>query len=319
MDLDGAVRLFKSLSDPTRLRLLRLLQRQELNVQELERVLAMGQSRVSRHLRLLQQAGLVSCRRDGLWSFYRAAERGPEGALLDASGQLLDGETAFAEDLARAGALLREDRARRRRFFDGLAPDWESLKTDILGELDLGGELLKEVPRCGAAADLGCGNGTLLEALRRKVPRVIGVDASRGMLELARRRLEAGAQGVDLRVGELEHLPLRDAEVECALTVLVLHHLREPLQGLREAWRTLAGAGTLVVCDLCKHDQEALRSRYGDIWLGFTRKELTVWLARAGFRLLDWKELAARLGLSLFIASCRKTAQPARGIGDGIP
>lgn len=299
-----AQRLFKTLSDETRFRLLGLLADQELNVQELEAVLQMGQSRVSHHLRVMSEAGLLACRRDGLWSFYRAVEDGPGRRFLESVRYLLQGEERLEADRALAERVLREGRSRTRQFFDALAGHWESLRDGILGDLDLAGRIESLLPACATAADLGCGNGALLATLGRKAREVIGVDSSRHMLDEARRRLREQGASADLRIGELEHLPLRDGESDCAVINLVLHHLPVPLQALEETHRALAAGGTLVLSDFRRHGVEQLRRRHGDRWLGFEPRQLEGWLHQAGFRVVERRELPARLGLTVLLYSC---------------
>jgi ArsR family transcriptional regulator len=298
----SVARAFKALGDETRLRLLNLLLHQELNVQELTGVLEMGQPRVSRHLKILSDEGFVSFRRDGLWVFYRIADAGEARRLLDATAYLFEAEEPYQADLRCARRLLQEGRQATRRFFDMVAADWDHLRSDILGDLELGRIIVEQVPDCGVASDLGCGSGALLVPLRRRAPKVVGIDASERMLLEARRRLEREPQaGVELRLGELEHLPMGDGETDWAVINLVLHHLRNPQAGLREASRVVRPGGGLLVVDFAKHEEELLRSRYGDRWLGFVDRELSEWLATAGFRLDARKELPARLGLTVVL------------------
>jgi len=299
-----ALRLFKTAAEETRLRLLSLLAEHELNVQELEAVLQMGQSRISHHLKLMSEAGLLACRRDGLWSFYRTVEEGPGRRFLQSVRYLLSEEPCLQSDRSRAQQLLREGRSRSRRFFDALAGHWEVLREAVVGEADLAGTLGRLLPACAAAADLGCGNGALLGTLAGKARRVIGVDSSRRMLQEARRRLQG--LDADLRIGELEHLPLRDGEVDCALINLVLHHLSRPEQALLEAQRVISENGTLVVADFRRHGQEWLRRRHGDRWLGFEPADLGRWLRQAGFGSLRALQLPVRHGLTLLVYRCRK-------------
>jgi SAM-dependent methyltransferase len=299
-----AQRLFKTVADETRLRLLSLLAYRELNVQELESVLQMAQSRISHHLKLMSEAGLLACRRDGLWSFYRIAEEGPGRRFLESVHYLLEKEARLQADRELAERVLQEGRRRTRRFFDALAGHWESLRSTILGELDLAAKIEALLPDCATATDLGCGNGALLGMLGRKARSVIGVDSSRRMLEEARRRAQAQGVAADLRIGELEHLPLRDGEADCAVINLVLHHLPVPLQALVETRRALTAAGTLVVADFRRHGVEQLRGRYGDRWLGFEPQELESWLAQAGFGVLQRREFPVRLGLTVLLYGC---------------
>jgi ArsR family transcriptional regulator len=299
----------KSLADPTRLRILGLTLAQELNVQELTEILAMGQSRISRHLKILSDSGLLASRRDGLWSFYRVPLEGLGRRFLDAVAPLLREEQILKEDLERSAERLAAGRSRSRRFFDALAPEWDRGRQEMLGDADLDVEILRRLPSCAVAADLGCGTGALLQPMLQRARKVIGVDGAPRMLALARRRCAAAGQAVELRLGELEHLPLRDGEAEAAVLNLVLHHLRAPLAGLREAHRVLAGGGLLLVTDSARHAREELRERFGDRWLGFSPAELEGWLGEAGFVSEERTEVALPRGLAALIVCARKSTQ----------
>lgn len=272
----------KALADETRIRLAALLNEYELNVGEAVRILDMGQSRVSRHLKILADAGLVVSRRDGLWTFYSAAPRGRERLFLDGLTPFFDKDAIFETDRRAARRAVAERTLSTRRFFDAVAPQWDDLSREILGDFELGPKVKAHLKACGAAADLGCGAGSLLPVLAEKADTVIGVDHSTRMLEAARERF-ADNPGISLRIGELEHLPLRDGEVDCALMSMTLHHLSSPGDGLAEAARALAPGGTLLVADFDRHDKEDLRRRHGDRRLGFDAGELAELLAKAGF------------------------------------
>jgi SAM-dependent methyltransferase len=297
---------FKALADPTRLRILSLTLSRELNVQELMEVLSMGQSRVSRHLRILTDGGLLACRRDGLWAFYRVPAEGAGRRFLDTVAPLLAGEPLLERDRERAAGLAAAGRGRSRRFFDALAPEWDRRKAELLGGSELEQEVLASVPACKVAADLGCGTGSLLPGLAARAAAVIGVDSSPRMLELARRTCAASGAKVQLRLGELEHLPLREAEADAAVLNLVLHHLRLPVEGLREARRVLRPGGTLVLADLDRHRDAELREAFGDRWPGFAPGQLQGWLAEAGFTIEKTSGRPLARGLRARIITARR-------------
>jgi len=261
----------------------------------------MGQSRISRHLKVLQDSGVIESRRDGLWAFYRAVGRGPGQRFTESIRYLFEEDQVFESDLEKAAEVLRTEKIRSRRFFDSLAPRWEIMKRSIIGELDLVGEIVKRVLSTGSAADLGCGSGALLERMAERVGSVIGVDSSREMLAEAGRLLGKRGREFDLRIGELEHLPIRDEEVDSAVINLVLHHLRSPREGLLEAGRILRKGGSLIVVDFCKHEEEIMRSRYGDRWLGFSSREIEPWLEGAGFTIEERQLFPVRMGLTVVL------------------
>ncbi len=286
--MPDALLYFKALSDRTRLRLTLVLRHFELSVNELVLLLGMGQSRISRHLKILADAGLLTWRRDGLWVFYRAAEHGSGKDFLDAVSPFAAG-SGLRADLDMAARIIEDRALKTRRFFDEVAEDWDALNREVLGDFDLAGAVCAALPPdCGTAVDLGCGTGSVLMRMHPHVRELIGVDGSPRMLELARRRFapagtDPGDIPASLRIGELEHLPLRDGEADFACINLVLHHLSDPLAALREIRRILRRGGRLFVSDFDKHGNELMRREYGDRWLGFDAESLAAMLAEAGF------------------------------------
>jgi len=275
------LRYAKALADETRCRLIRLLMDFELNVGEIVQIMSMGQSRVSRHLKILVDSGLAASRRDGLWTFYAAVPSGRGRLFLDGAAPFFD-DGAAEKDLETARRLVSERSLLSRRFFDEAAPVWQDMSREILGDFDLAARVKTLLPACATAADLGCGSGALLSALAAKAKTVIGVDYSPRMLEAARERF-AGDGRVSLRIGELEHLPLRDGEANCVLLSMALHHLSAPGDALAEALRALADGGRILVADFDRHENEDLRRRHGDRRLGFTSDEMRAFMEQAGF------------------------------------
>lgn len=298
--------LLKALADETRLRLLNVLMRHELNVNELVAILHMGQSRISRHLKILADCGLAQSRRDGLWVFYSAAGKGRGKELLDAlAPQLTDAD--LARDLERAGEVVEERSKATKRFFDAIAPDWDRRSRQVLGGLDLVTEVVKRMPACAMAADLGCGTGEMLVAMQAKAASVIGVDNSPAMLEQAAQRFQGDGKAVSLRIGDLNHLPLRDGEADFALMSLALHHLVRPQEAMAEAARILGRSGSFMLVEFTRHEDEAMRSEHGDRWLGFDPEELSAWLHKAGFTVEDTTFFTVNNGLTVQMQRARKS------------
>lgn len=295
---------FKALADETRLRLVRVLSRHELSVGEIVSVLGLGQSRVSRHLGILVGCGLLASRREGAWTFYSATADGSAASFLTCLAPYLAAAGPEA-DFRAVDEVLRERRLETRRFFNAIAPDWATLRREVLGDVDPAALVRQVMPEAiRRAADLGCGPGDLLPVLCERAASVIGVDSSPSMLALAERRTAGLPVGV--RMGELEHLPMADGEVDFAVICLTLHHLPDPAAALAEARRVLAASGRLVVIDFTSHEDEAMRRRFGDRWLGFSREKLSDWLDRAGFALEDWSEHPVNRGL----VAARAVARP---------
>lgn len=303
-----AIQFIKALADDTRLRLLYVLNRYELNVNELIAVMGMGQSRVSRHLKILASAGLLSWRRDGLWVFYSAVPNGTGRKFIEAVLPFVADEAEFQADLNAAAGVIEERLRVTRQFFNAIADDWDQLARDVLGSFDLPGAITDLVPEGSVAVDLGCGTGEVIERMLDVADEVIGVDGSARMLDLARRRFTDNAERVSLRIGDLEHLPLRDAEVDFISVNMVLHHLSSPVAALREAGRVLRPGGSIVIADFDRHEDEAMRVNYGDRWLGFTEEALRSALRDAGFAPLSARKVAVEKGLFIHLIQAEYTA-----------
>jgi ArsR family transcriptional regulator len=291
----------KALADATRLRLVGILASHELTVGETVSVLGMGQSRISRHLKILVDAGFLTCTRSGAWALYRVPD--PVPSVLAAVLKLLEEDPEVQADRQRAAAVLAERRGRVVRFFDAVAQDWKTLSQEILGDFDLDGVVVARLDGASVVVDLGCGPGFLLERLAAAGKQAVGVDHSPRMLEAAARRVGTCAD-ISLRLGDLAHLPVRDAEADGAVLSLVLHHLSHPQEVLAEAARAVRPGGRLVLADYLSHGEERLRRRHGDHWLGFRLEDLTSWVEAAGFfvQTVDEYPLPSRVRLVVLAA-----------------
>lgn len=306
--MSSSLHYFKALADETRLRLLHILARYELNVNELVLLLAMGQSRVSRHLKILTSAGLLTSRRDGLWVFYSIPESGAGRDFINAILPFSAENALMRADVEMAVALIEERANKTHQFFNSIADDWDRLTNEILDGFDLPAAVLENMPQCKVACDLGCGTGVVLEKMKSKARSVIGVDGSARMLELAKRRFLPEDDSVSLRIGDLCHLPLRDAETDFASVNMVLHHLPSPVDVLKEVRRVLTPKGTLVITDFNSHTDERMRTDYGDRWLGFSEETLRAYLERAGFDSITIKTIPLKKNLSLHILTAANPA-----------
>lgn len=288
----------KALADPTRLRLVALLSRGELTVQDLTAVLKMGQSRISRHLKILAEAGILSVKRQGTWGYYRLDGT---NRLFNELWPILQQRQAelpdHQQDLADLARLLEIQRNRSQQFFDQHARDWDELAGKILPVADYRQQLATLVRPGEAVLEVGVGTGSLLAVLAPVAGRIIGVDNSSAMLREARERmLREGLDSVDLRLGEMAHLPVSDREVDLALLNMVFHHALQPQAVLKELYRVLAPRGRLLIADLQRHELEWVRERMADQWLGFEREELEEWLSAAGFKVQDYQAIAGARG-----------------------
>lgn len=282
----------KSLADPTRLRILLLLQGQELAVTELQEILGIGQSRASNHLAQLKRAGLVVQRRSGKNSYYSLAEHAEGGPLAGESlGQVLAGcagelPEAESDKLALQVALnRRKDKARE--YFNELAGkfgrdfvpgrSWQAMAQMLLG-------LLPPL----RIADLGAGEGTLTQLLAKRAQNVIAVDLSPKMVELGRALAkEHGFDNLDYRLGDLENPPIEPGSVDLVIFSQALHHAANPQAAIQAAHRLLVPGGRVAILDLLSHNFEEARELYADTWLGFSEADLFKMLRRAGFEEIE--------------------------------
>jgi ubiquinone/menaquinone biosynthesis C-methylase UbiE len=290
---------YKALADETRIRLLNLLMHHELNVNEIVSVMGMGQPRISRHLKILTDCGLLKSRRDGLWVFYSASTDGHGSQFNEFFNKFIAVDYELNSDYTVMKGILEEGLREKTRFFDSIASNWDDIKQSIFGELNISGEILERMKQCDVAADLGCGTGELLPYIKQKAKRVIGVDKSPKMLEEAEHRLASNGRGIELRIGEIEHLPMRDGEADSAVINMVLHHLPSPDAGIYEAGRVLKSGGSLIIVDLEKHQNEEMRKNYEHRWLGFTRKNIERWLVAGGFAPREFVQFDVRNGLKI--------------------
>ena len=274
-----------ALADPTRCRILLLLEKHELTVSELCAVLQLPQSSVSRHLKTLADDDWVASRRDGTSRFYSMPhddlDSGASRLWPLIREQVADTATA-GQDAQRLLGVLARRRAKSREFFASAASGWDRLRGDLFGDSFFLWGLLGLIDPSLTIGDLGCGTGQLAETVAPHVHRVIAVDASDDMLASARRRLE-GLPNVEVRQGDLEALPIRPSELDAAVLSLVLHYSPDPGRALSEVARVLQPGGRVLVVDMLPHEHEEYQQQMGHIWLGFSEAQITRHLTGAGF------------------------------------
>src|SRR5215469_12584180 len=271
-------------ADPNRLRLLLLLEQDELTVAELQEILAKGQSQISTYLAQLKQAGLVDDRRTGKNAFYH----------LSAPAELMDLLRKAASEIPEADQdrqamrlAIRKRQDKMRRYFDELAGKFGRQYVPGRSWKGIAEALLKLMPPM-VIADLGAGEGTLSQLMAQRAKKVIAIDNSEKMVEfgreLARRH---GIQNLEYRLGDLEEVPIRSSTVDLAFLSQALHHATHPEHAIAEAWRILKPGGRIAILDLNRHHFEEARELYADLWLGFTELELEQFLRTAGFGKLE--------------------------------
>jgi ArsR family transcriptional regulator len=268
-------------ADPSRLRLLLLLEQDELSVAELQEILSRGQSHISTHLSQLKHAGLVDDRRTGKNSFYRlTAPAELMNLLRQAAGEVPEA----AEDRAALRLALRRRQDKMRRYFDELAGKFGRQYVPGRSWKGIAEALLKLMPPM-VIADLGAGEGTISQLMAQRAKRVIAIDNSEKMVEfgaeLARKH---GIGNLEYRLGDLEDVPIRGGTVDLAFLSQALHHAVHPERAVSEAWRILKPGGRIAVLDLLRHHVEEAREMYADLWLGFTELEIERYLKGGGFK-----------------------------------
>jgi SAM-dependent methyltransferase len=300
------------LGDLGRVRILRLLAREELGVGELARALQWPQSTASRQLKPLHERGWVRRRVEGTTAFYRLekADLGESverlwGTTLERLAEEKGSASAFEEDDRRLREVLASRRIDSRSFFGRVGGEWDAIRQELFGSHWLDEAILGLVPPAWTVADLGCGTGEIAIRLAAQVRRVIAVDREPSMIEAARARLSSFASA-EVRVGDLLDLPIEDRELDAAVISLVLHHLAEPAEAIAEAARTLRVGGVLLVIDMIAHDREAYLSAMGHVHPGFSEETVRSWTAASGLRLAAFRRLRPDLagkGPGLFAAT----------------
>jgi DNA-binding transcriptional ArsR family regulator len=282
--MDRLVAMLRAAGDPTRLRLLLLLRQAELTVSELIEIVGQSQPRVSRHLKLLGEAGLLERFKEGSWVFYRAADRGKGAELSRALAALAD-PSLLETDATRLAQVRKNRAAEAAAYFRANAAEWERIRALHAPEKDVEAAILKLLTahRIENLLDAGTGTGQMLELLSPHVTRAVGVDVSPEMLAIARDRLlRENISHVQVRLADIYRLPFGSHGFDAVLIYQVLHYLDDP--GAAVAARVMTPGGRLLIADFAPHDLEFLREDYAHRRLGFSDREVEGWLAGAGLQ-----------------------------------
>lgn len=305
-----------SLADPTRLRLLRLIEQTELGVAELCEILQLPQSTVSRHLKVLADEGWAESRRQGTVRLYRLSSAALDPAarrLWQVAREQTDAWPAVKQDQLRLARRLEDRRSKTAAFFAGAAERWDRLRDDLYGTAFTGQAMLALLPEDAVVADLGCGTGQAAARLAPWVGKVIGIDSSDAMLKAAEART-GDLANVELRRGELTSVPIDDATCDAAILLLVLSYVPEPDAVLKEMSRILKPGGRGVIVDLLPHDREDFRERMGQQVLGFEPDRVRGMIKEAGLlvtRCVPLPPEAEAKGPALFLATGRRATDNA--------
>ena len=290
----------KAAAEPTRLRILLLLQAGELNVKDLTLIRGQSQPRISRHLKLLVEAGLIERFRDGSWVYFHISDRSPGGRLaLSLVGGVDPSDTNARRDRERAEALKREREAGAQSFFEAHAADWDRIRALHVSENDVETAMLAALGPgpFKFLLDLGTGTGRVLELLADRYERGLGIDVNQAMLTYARARLaQSGRNNAQVRHGDLYDISLPDACADAIVMHQVLHFMSEPGLAIREAARVLKPSGKLCIVDFAPHTLEFLREREAHERLGFPGPLVASWMADAGLVASAIRDLSPKTG-----------------------
>jgi ubiquinone/menaquinone biosynthesis C-methylase UbiE/DNA-binding transcriptional ArsR family regulator len=307
-DLHGVL---KAAGETTRLRILALLAEAELTVSELTDILRQSQPRISRHLRLLAEAGLVERFREGSWAFFRLGERGTAELARELIARLDHGDGTVARDRERLAAVRASRAAAAQAYFRAHAAEWDRIRALHAGDAAVEAaivESLSERP-FRSLLDLGTGTGRMLELFGPHIERGLGIDLSREMLSVARAHLDrAGLKNCSVRHGDIYDLSVPRDSFDVVVIHQVLHFLDDGARAIAEAARVLRPQGRLVVVDFAPHEQEFLREEHAHRRLGFAAETVHQWLAAAGLDVMFQRTLApddgpdGRIAVSLWLA-----------------
>jgi len=302
----------RAAGEDTRLRILALLDEGELTVTDLTDILGQSQPRVSRHLKLMAEAGLIERAREGAWAFFCIADRDGIGQLARALIDRIDPQDSIiAMDRERLQAVRAQRAEAAQVFFSRHAAEWDRIRSLHAPEAVVEAAIraiIGDKP-IGSLLDLGTGTGRMISLFGGLAGRIVGIDASHAMLAVARANLERdGVKGVELRQGDIYALPVDRQAFDLVLVHQVLHFLDDPARAIREAAQTLIPGGRIIVVDFAPHDLEFLRETQAHRRLGFSASQMREWLEEAGLDVIGHQDIAppqsggAQLTVSVFVA-----------------
>jgi len=298
LSLDQSVNLLRAAGESTRLRLLALLAETDLTVSDLIEILGQSQPRVSRHLKLLTEAGLLERYQEGAWAYFRLVDQGSGSGFVNSIIARFDpSDINIARDRERLQMVRKKRSARALEYFSNNAEEWDKIRSLHIDEANVEASMLEMVgdEKINTMLDLGTGTGRILELFSGIFEKGVGIDASRDMLSIARSRLdEARLSRVQTRQGDLYLLPTQSASFDLVTIHQVLHFLDEPGSAIEEAAKALVPGGRLLIADFAPHELEFLREDHAHIRLGFSNDQIQEWLENAGLKLQEARHLEPR-------------------------
>ena len=289
--MDQLLKQLKAAAEETRLRILAICAYAELTVTELTHILGQSQPRVSRHLKLLCDAGLLNRSREGAWVFYRRAENVEQRSndlVISILSRVPENDPQFCRDMRRLAEVRKNRRAAAEVYFRENAAEWDRLRSLHVDEAKVEQRMLSLVSgeRRQSIIDIGTGTGRILELFGQRMARGVGVDLSHEMLALARTRMdEAGLSTCQVRHGDMYQLPLEDESFDIATLHLVLHYADDPAAVIQEAARVMTANARLIIVDYAPHELEELRNEHAHRRLGFSDSKVRELLVASGLQL----------------------------------
>jgi ubiquinone/menaquinone biosynthesis C-methylase UbiE len=323
MQLETTLAILRAAGEATRLRLLALLAEADLTVSDLTEILSQSQPRISRHLKLLFEAGLIERYREGAYVYYGLPRGGKIAKLLGVVLQSLDAsDVQLVHDRERVAKARAVREKKAEKYFAGLAEEWDSVRSMHVSEKQIETAIRKIAGNrsFNSHLDIGTGTGRLLELFAKRTQRSVGIDISHAMLSVARANLERSAlKHVQVRPGDVYALPYAPGAFDLVTLHQVLHYLEEPARALGEAARVLKSGGCLLIVDFAPHENEFLRERFAHRRLGFSHEQMRTWLDDAGLRLTKAQDLPQTkisknksLTVSIWLAETQEIASQRR-------
>lgn len=310
--MQEVIEILKAIGEDTRIRILALLSHGEMTAGELSNVLCQSQPRVSRHIKLLYEAGVIDKRSEGSWVFVKLKSDKSIANLIDIILNMVpNSDFTIERDYTRLLEIKAQREEKAKLYFEEIAGEWEDLRKLHQPE---------EVENCLFSMvksnefdfhlDLGSGVGRLLEVFADKCEKSEGIDSSRGMLNIARTKFdEKGLKSINVRMGDILSLPYSDSSVDLLTIHQVLHYLEDPFACIKEAARVLSEDGIILLADFAPHNYENLRTQYGHRRLGFDEAEINNWCKQLNLEIIQYQEILSKLNNEALVVNVFKIAK----------
>ncbi|MBN2546001.1 MAG: ArsR family transcriptional regulator [Spirochaetes bacterium] len=281
------IKIFKSLSDENRLRIVRALIHGYFNVNEIFYIVGGKQSNISHHLKILLDANLLKSKKDGSWIYYginNQSEHKPVENILNFIKSEEKNIPYYEDDTKRMEGIINKRKKNAEDFFNKIGKDLDSLQEELFKELYSVSNVIKLFEnKLDEIIDIGCGTGKHLPFLAKYAEKVIGIDSSPSMLQLTDHLCKINNLNYELKLGDAQKIPYTSESIQGAFINMVLHHISEPINVVKETARILKVNGTLLLIELLAHNDEIMRDKYADLWLGFDESEIEEWLKKTNF------------------------------------